>query len=71
MKTFEIRVTQPMIGYYYGWLNIEAEDRADALNKITAMSNEEIYELVDWEIGDEMYGKYEEINIQIDTLTEI
>lgn len=71
MKTFEIRVTQPMIGYYYGWLNIEAEDRVDALNKITAMSNEEIHELVNWEIGDEMYGKYEEINIQIDTLTEI
>lgn len=71
MKTFEIRVTQPMIGYYYGWLDIEAEDRADALNKITAMSNEEICELVNWEIGDEMYGKYEEINIQIDTLTEI
>lgn len=71
MRNFEIRVTQPMIGYYYGWLNIEAENGTDALNKITAMSNEEIYELVNWEIGDEMYGKYEEINIQIDTLTEI
>ena len=71
MKTFEIRVTQPMIGYYYGWLNIEAEDRADALNKITAMSNEEIDNRVEWLEGGDTIADNEELNIEIDTLTEI
>ena len=71
MKNFEIRVTQPMIGYYYGWLNIEAEDRVDALNKITAMSNEEIDNRVEWLEGGDTIADNEEINIEIDTLTEI
>jgi len=71
MRNFEIRVTQPMIGYYYGWLNVEAENEEDALDKIMKMNNKEIDDIVHWEIEDEIDSDYENINIEFDTLTEI
>ena len=71
MKTFEIRVTQPLIGYYYGWMTFEAQDADDAIHKITQMTTAEIDESVHWEIGDEMEADGDEIEIHLDTLLEL
>lgn len=71
MKTFEVRVIQPVIAYYYGWLNIEARDKEDAIRRIDEMSPDEIGEKVDWMVDENTEEMEGEIQIQLDTLTEI
>ena len=72
MKTYNVKVTQPLIGYYYGWLTFEAENQTDAMERLDKMSEEEIDEKVNW-IPNEETDELEEgeIIIQIDTLEEL
>ena len=71
MKNFEVRVTQPMIGYYYGWLNVQAENEREAIEKMENMSNEEIDSKVEWFEYEEAVGDTDNIEIEFDTLTEL
>ena len=71
MKNFEVRVTQPMIGYYYGWLNVQAENEREAIEKMENMSNEEIDSKVEWFEYEEAVGYTDNIEIEFDTLTEL
>lgn len=48
MKTFEIKVTQPLIGNYKGLLQIEANSVEEATELIKEMSNNEIDYLALW-----------------------
>ena len=64
MKEFEFRVTQPMAGYYEGYITIEAKSEKQALKIAKSLSQEELAELVDrWSQGDEAWDDGE-IEIQ-------
>lgn len=71
MKTFEVRVIQPIIAYYYGWLNIEALDKDDAIRRLSEMSPDEIGNKVEWIMDENTEETEGEIEIEMDTLTEI
>lgn len=71
MKTFEIRVTQELKGYYNGTIQIEAKNAKAALNKLKKMSNEEINKQADWTHGDEYDGDQETIEIDEDSIQEL
>lgn len=71
MKTFEIRVTQDLSGFYEGTITMKALSEKAALNKLKKMSNQEINEDVDWTHGDEYWGDYTTIEIDKDSINEI
>ena len=47
MKTYEIRVTQNVTGYYEGYLKVEAKNKAEANKIIDTMTKQEIDDVVD------------------------
>jgi len=47
MKTFEIRVTQLLTGYYEGTLEIQAKNKKEALKIIENMDTKDIDESVE------------------------
>ena len=71
MKTYEIRVTQDLSGYYQGKIEIEASSKKAALNKVKTMSRNEIDDKVDWEHGDEYYGDTSSIAIDESSIEEV
>lgn len=71
MKTFEIRVTQDLSGYYEGVLIIEASNKKAALNKAKKMSKDDIDNSVNWSHGDEYDGDKSSIVIHEDSIDEI
>lgn len=70
MKTYEIRVTQNLTGYYQGYLEIEAPNKKEANKILKSMSKEEIDNCVSWEHGDEYDGDVDSIRFE-GTLHEI
>ena len=72
MKTYEVRVTQNLSGYYEGFLKIEANNEEEATKLIKSMTNDEINDTIDWYQGDEYYeGDINSIKIEFNTLTEL
>lgn len=71
MKTFEIRVTQNLTGYYEGTIEIEASNQKAALNKLKKMSKKDIDEQADWTHGDQYDGDTDTIEIDEDSIDEI
>lgn len=71
MKTFEIRVTQELTGYYEGFIEIEASSKKAALNKLKKMSKKEIDEEVDWDHGDEYNGSISSIEIDENSIQQL
>jgi hypothetical protein len=68
MKTFNIRVTQALVGFYEGRIEIEAVSKKSALNKLKNMTTKEIDELADWTHGDEYNGDHNTIEIHEDSI---
>ena len=68
MKTFEIRVTQELRGFYEGTIKIQASSEKVALNKLKKMSKKNIDEQVDWTHGDEYDGDPSTIEIYEDSI---
>ena len=66
MKTFEIKLTQSLSGYYQGTIEVEASSKKAAINKLKKMSKEEIDEEADWTHGDEYWGNINSILIDED-----
>ena len=56
MKTFEIRVTQNLSGFYEGILEIQANSKKEAQQILSEMSLEEIDVQTDWTHGDDYTG---------------
>ena len=71
MKTFAIRVTQKLKGYYNGTIEIEAKNEQDALEKLMKMSKKDIDEKADWTHGDEYDGDTNSIEIDEDSINEV
>lgn len=71
MKTFEIRVTQDLHGYYEGIIEIEAKNKKEALKKIKSMPKHEIDEQADWTHGDQYDGDYNTIEIDENSVNEL
>lgn len=71
MKTFEIRVTQNLTGFYEGTIQIEASTPEAALNKLKRKPKKEIDEEVNWSHGDEYDSDYKSIQIHEDSINEI
>jgi hypothetical protein len=69
MKIFALELSQELRGTYIGTLEIKANTRKEAIEKLGRMSNTEIDEAVEWDHADEYYG---ELNtIQLIKTTEI
>ena len=66
MKTFQIRVTQDLTGYYEGYLEVEAKNKREAKQLIKKMSLRDIDGEVDWDHGDEYDGDSSTIEFQGD-----
>jgi hypothetical protein len=62
-KTFSIRVTQDMTGYYEGHLEIEADNLEEAQAQLKDLSLKDIDDMVDWSHGDEYDGDYGSIEL--------
>lgn len=71
MKTFEIRVTQNLTGYYEGTIEIEASNEKAALNKLKKMSKKDIDEQADWTHGDQYDGDKDSIEIDETEINEV
>ena len=71
MKTFEIRVTQNLTGYYEGTIEVEAKNKKEALKILKSMSKDEINEQADWTHGDQYDGDSETIEIDESEINEI
>jgi len=71
MKTFEIRVTQNLTGYYEGTIEIEASNEKAALNKLKKMSKKDIDEQADWTHGDDYNGNPDTIEIDESQINEL
>lgn len=63
MKIFALELSQEMKGSYKGILEIKAESRKEAIEKLGRMSNTEVDELTEWEHDDEYYGDIETIKL--------
>ena len=48
MKLYNVRVTQEFKGYVEGYIEIEARNKKEALNKLNTMTLEEIDSKVEW-----------------------
>lgn len=70
MKTFKIRVTQNLTGYYVGDLEIEADSLIEAREKLGNLSNDDIDDMVDWSHGDEYEGDVSSIEFIGDLYNE-
>ena len=70
MKTYQIRVTQDLTGYYEGFLEVEAKNKVEAKKIIKNMKLEDIDNEVDWDHGDQYDGDYTTIVFQ-DELEEV
>jgi len=68
MKTFKIRVTQSLYGFYEGELEIEATSKAQALKEAKNMSEEDIDNQVNWSHMDEYWGDPSTIQIHRDSI---
>lgn len=71
MKSYEIRVTQALSGYYNGRIIVQASSEKAALNKLKRMSKKDIDEEADWTQGDEYDGDYKTIEIHEDSINEV
>lgn len=71
MKTFEIRVTQELTGYYEGTIEIEAYSKKAALSKVKKMDKRDIDMQADWTHGDQYDGNADTIEIDEDSINEI
>lgn len=71
MKTFEIKLTQELKGYYHGVIQIEAESAEQALEQLKSMSNQDIDSMTDWTMGDEYDGDPDTIEINEESIEEI
>ncbi len=67
-KTFEIRVTQELKGFYEGILSVKAKSALEALKIANKMKLEDIDEQVEWSQGDEYWGDYTTIEIHKDSI---
>jgi hypothetical protein len=70
-KTFQIRVTQKLTGYYEGYIAIEATSEEAALKKLGEMPNKKIDRLVEWGHGDDYDGDIDTIEIDEDSICEL
>lgn len=68
---YKAKVTIPSISFSYGWINIEADNKEEAKKRLESLTNEEIYEKVDWFDSDSSEDDIKSIDIEFDTLTEI
>jgi len=66
MKTYQVRVTQELKGYYEGMLEIEAPTKTIAKKILRGMSLEEIDQQTDWTQGDDYDGDPNTIHIEGD-----
>jgi hypothetical protein len=71
MKTFSIKLTQSLSGYYKGTIEIEASSEKKALEILDSMSNEQIDNVADWTHGDEYDGDIESIEIDRTSIVQI
>ena len=71
IKTYYIRVTQDLHGFYEGRIEIEASSPKAAINKLKKMDPTQIDEVVDWEHGDDYYGDAALIEIDGDSIEEV
>lgn len=71
MKTYEIRVTQDLRGWYNGSIEIDASSPQAALNKLKKMELSEIDEKADWTHGDEYHGDASSIEIDESSIVEL
>ena len=71
MKTYEIKVTQDLHGWYNGVIKVEGKSPKDALERLLAMSLSEIDEQADWTHGDEYSGDVSSIEIDIYSAVEV
>ena len=56
MKNFKFNVTQQLVGYYKGTINIETKSLKDAKKQLSRMKNKTIEVLVEnWTHGDDYY----------------
>jgi hypothetical protein len=63
MKTFELKFTQELKGYYTGTMEIQARTRKEAFDNLSKLSNTEIDDLAEWEHGDEYYADNDTIKL--------
>ena len=55
--TYTFRVTQDLVGYYEGSVDIKARSEKEARARLSKMTTNELEELVDnWDMGDEFSG---------------
>lgn len=71
MKTYEIKVTQELGGYYDGTIQIEASSPEAALNKLKRMSKRDIDEKANWTHGDDYNGNVDSIEIDDESIEEV
>ena len=71
MRTFEVRVTQELKGFYEGTIEIKASSEKAALNKLKKMSKKDIDNQADWTHGDEYDGDYTTIEIDETSINEL
>ena len=71
MKTYEIRVTQDLHGWYEGRIEVEAKSKKAALNKLKDYDLQSIDELADWTHGEEYNGDVDSIEIDESSIEEI
>lgn len=70
MKTFEIRVTQDLTGFYEGKLQINANSKTEAKKILSKLSKDKIDDMAEWSQGDDMDGDIDTIETH-DELEEI
>ena len=63
MRTFEMRVTQEIHGYYEGTIEIEAKSKKESLKRIKSMTKDEMDDQADWTHGEQYDGDKESIEI--------
>ena len=69
-KTYAIRVTQNLSGYYEGLIEVEAKSPEAALKKLKHMSKQQIDDQADWTHGDEYDGDKNSIEIDESSINE-
>ena len=68
MSTYTITIRQDLSGWYQGDIDIEANSKEEAIEKVKGLSNNEIDDMVHWEHGDEYFGDIDSIEIDFDSI---
>lgn len=70
-KTFGIRLTQDLKGYYEGVIEIKAKNKKEALKILKSMTKKQIDDKADWDHGDSYDGDIDTIEIDESEINEI